>query len=159
MAELPLPSLLLAAAARTAIVLICLVVGIRLFGKRGMGNMNLLDLLLVLLLGNAVQNALTFGSGHIGVGIVSAGVLLLMDRLVGFVFARNPIIEQRMFGGPTVLYIHDHYEARAMQAEEVDEDEVIAAVHAIGLENMAQVRLAVLEEDGTISIIPKEENG
>ncbi|MGE5223494.1 MAG: DUF421 domain-containing protein [Omnitrophica WOR_2 bacterium] len=154
--NLPLPLFLASVAARTIIILFVLVAGIRIFGKRDVGGMNLIDLILVLLLGNAVQNALTYGSGHIGVGLVSAGTLLLIDQLLGILFVREPWLEVRIFGGPVTIVTDGRLHRRAMVRQGIDEDEVLAAARSIGLHDLDQVHLAVLEDDGTISIIPKE---
>src|ERR1035437_2501577 len=87
-------------AARTAIVLVALGLGIRVFGKREMGGMTVIDLVVVLALANAVQNAMTLGSGVLLVGIVSGGTLLLLDRLLGLALVRRPSLERFLTGGP-----------------------------------------------------------
>ncbi len=157
--NLPLPLFLSAVAVRTVIVLLALLLGIRLFGKRNMGDLDLLDIVFVALLGNAVQNALTYGSGNLGVGLVSAGALLLMDRAIGILFARRPELERRLAGEPTVLAVDGEMDRGAMQREGVSEDEVLTAAREMGLEDQSQIRVAVLEDDGSISIVPKEEGG
>jgi uncharacterized membrane protein YcaP (DUF421 family) len=156
--DLPLPLLVSSVAVRTLIILSMLVLGVRVFGKRDLGGMNLLDLLLVLLLGNAVQNALTFGSGELAVGLASAGVLLIADRFLGILFVRRPWLERTLMGGPTIVVHHGHLDRVLMQREGVTEDEVLTAARAMGLERLEQVRLAVLEEDGSISIVPKDDS-
>ena len=110
--DLPLPWLLASIAARTFIVLVVLVVGIRLFGKRGIGELNLIDLTMVLLIGNAVQNALTHGNGHLGVGLISAATLLIMDWGIGNLIGRRPWLERRLLGDPTVLCVHGRLDPR-----------------------------------------------
>ncbi len=152
--ELPQPLLLASVAVRTVIVLLALVLGIRVFGKRDVGGLNLIDLLLVMLLGNAVQNALTFGSGHLAVGVVSAGILLIVDRLLGILFVRRPWLERAIFGGPTILVHNGRVDRVLMAREGITDDEVMTAVRSQGLDKLSQVRLAVLEEDGSISVVP-----
>ena len=141
---------------RTALVMAFLVLALRFLGKRSVGGMNLVDLLLVLLLGNAVQNAITQGSGDLWVGLVAAGALLLIDRFVGILFIRNPILESRFFGKPVMLVSNGKPNILAMRHEEISEEEVLTAVHEQGLSGLNQVRLAMLEDDGSISVIPKE---
>ncbi len=72
------PAFLAAVAVRTAIVFALLLVGVRLTGKRQTGEMNANDLLLVLVLANAVQNAMTQGNGRLAVALVSSGTLILL---------------------------------------------------------------------------------
>ncbi len=154
--NLPWPWFLASVAARTAIVLLALLVGIRITGKRGMGGLNILDLVMVLLLGNAVQNALTYGSGELGVGLVSVGTLLLLDRLIGRVLTRQPWLEKQLVGEPRIILQNGQLDAEAMRHENVTEDEVLAAMRDIGVDDLSQVRLGVLEDDGSISIVPRE---
>ena len=154
--DLPLPLFLPAIAVRTAIVLVALVAGIRVFGRRDVGNLNLLDLALVLLLGNAIQNAITTGSGQLAVGLVSAGTLLLLDRFSGILIARQPWLERSLFGDPVVVVSHGRPDGRAMRREGVTEDDIMAAARDLGLQDMSEIRLAVLEDDGSISVIPEE---
>jgi uncharacterized membrane protein YcaP (DUF421 family) len=156
--HLPVPLFLSTVAARTALVLFALVFGIRLFGKRDVGDMNLVDALMVLLVGNAVQNALTYGSGMLGVGLVSAGTLLVLDRLLGVLFVQRPWLERKLLGEPHVIYADGQMDRRLMEREGVEDDELLEAARARGLADLERVHLAVLEPDGTISIVPKEDD-
>jgi uncharacterized membrane protein YcaP (DUF421 family) len=149
------PWLLTTIAARTAIVLVVLVVGVRLFGKRQLGGMNVYDLVLVLALANAVQNAMTEGSGVVGVGLVSAGTLLVLGRAMAAVFVRRPVLEGQVVGTPTIIASDGQLDRVAMRHEGVSEAEVLAAVRQYGLAGLSDVKLAVLEVDGSLSIVPK----
>jgi uncharacterized membrane protein YcaP (DUF421 family) len=155
--NLPLPWFLAAIAVRSVIVLVAVVTGIRIFGKRDVGGLTLIDLVMVLLLGNAVQNAITSGSGQLGVGLVSAGTLLILDRLMGLLFVRRPWIEKKLLGEPTVIGANGQLDERTMRREGVERDDVLTAVREQGLSELKQMRLAVLEPDGTISIIPRDD--
>jgi uncharacterized membrane protein YcaP (DUF421 family) len=146
-----------AIAVRTILVLAFLVIGLRLLGKRAVGGMNLVDLLLVLLLGNAVQNAITNASGDLLVGLVAAGVLLVLDRWIGILFVRHPILENRFFGKPVILAFDGTVNLQAMRHEQISEAELLSAVHEQGLSDLSEVRLAMLEDDGSISVVPKEQ--
>ena len=150
------PFFLSVIAARTAIVVLALLVGVRLFGKRQVGGMNIYDLVLVLLLANAVQNAMTKGSGLLGVGIVSAGVLLLLDRFLGTVFVKRPALESRLVGTPTVIVKDGQLEHAHMRREGVTEEEVLAALRGYGMSQVSEVKLAILEADGSLSVVPGE---
>ncbi len=155
--NLPPVLFVLSAAARTAIVVLALILMVRLLGRRDVGEMNLVDIVTILLVGNAVQNAMTYGSGSLEVGIASALVLLLLDRGVGIVINRFPKLEKAMFGDPVIIYADGVLNHAAMQRQGVEDEELIAAVREQGLSDLEHVRLAVLEDNGEISIIPKEE--
>ena len=154
--NLPQPLFLSAVAARTTIVLLAVVLGIRIFGKRDIGGLNLLDILLIALMGNAVQNAITFGSGALGAGIVSAGALLVIDRIVGALFVRRPDMEQRLVGIPRLIVMNGELDRQAMRREGISEEALLVAARGMGLKDLSRVRMAVLEDDGTISIVPQE---
>jgi uncharacterized membrane protein YcaP (DUF421 family) len=143
-------------AARTAIVLALLVLGIRLFGKRTMGGTSVIDLVVVLALANAVQNAMTLGSGLLLVGIASAGTLLLIQRLLTAAFVWRPSLEAMVTGGPVVIVDKGVLDRDQLRREGITEEEVMRAVRGNGLEELAQVRLGVLEADGSISVVSVE---
>jgi uncharacterized membrane protein YcaP (DUF421 family) len=148
--------ILSAVAARTAIVLIALLAGIRLTGRRRLGAANLVDVVMVLLLANAVQNAMTYGSGLLSVGLVSALVLLLLEKQFGFLASARPWAERLLTGDPVPLVADGRPDREAMRRHRVTEDEVMAAARDMGLAEIEQVRLAMLEPNGEISIIPKD---
>ncbi len=155
--SLPPVLFVLSAAARSAVVVLALIIFMRIFGRRDVGEMNLIDILTILLVGNAVQNAMTYGSGSLEVGLASALVLLLIDRGVGALVNRFPRLENRLFGGPTIIYTDGVMNRAAMQREGVEMAELMTAVREQGLSTLEQVHLAVLEDNGEISIIPKQE--
>ena len=140
-------------AARTAIVLVALVLGIRVFGKREMGGMTVIDLVVVLALANAVQNAMTLGSGVLLVGIVSGGTLLLLDRLLGLALVRRPSLERFLTGGPVVIIQNGELQRDQMRREGLTVEEVMGAVRGYGLATLAEVKLGVLEADGSLSVV------
>ncbi len=155
--NLPPVLFVLSAAARTAVGVLALILIVRVFGSRDVGEMNLVDIIAILLVGNAVQNAMTYGSGSLEVGIASAMVLLLLDRGIGMVINRFPKLEKAMFGEPIVIYDNGVLNRSAMQRQGVEYEELMTAVREQGLNDLEHVRLAVLEDNGEISIIPKEE--
>jgi uncharacterized membrane protein YcaP (DUF421 family) len=148
---------LAAIAVRTAIVFVVLVVGLRVTGRRQAGELNVHDLLLVLIAANAVQNAMTRGDGHLLVALVSSGTLLLVGSLFAALQSRFPFWERQVVGVPTVLVESGRLIGRNLRREGLSEGELLAAVRDQGLADLAGVRLAVLETDGSISVIPREQ--
>jgi uncharacterized membrane protein YcaP (DUF421 family) len=141
-------------AARTLVVFVVLVIGVRLSGKRQLGGMSTTDVVLVLALANAVQNAMTHGSGNIAVGLVSSATLLLAARAVGIVFIRHPPWEARVVGTPTVLAQDGRLLRARMEHEGITEEDVLTGLRKYGLTDLRQVRLVVLEPDGSLSVVP-----
>ncbi len=155
--NLPPGLFVLSAAARTAIVVLALFLMLRVFGRRDVGEMNLVDIITILLVGNAVQNAMTYGSGSLSVGIASALVLLLLDRGIGMLINRFPKLDKAMFGEPVIIYADGALYRAAMDREGVEYEELMTTVREQGLSDLEHVHLAVLEKNGEISIIPKDE--
>ncbi len=151
------PLFLSTIAVRSAIVLAALLIGIRLFGKREMAGMTIFDLVVVLALANAVQNAMTQGSGHLAVGIVAAGTILVLNRILGILFVRRPGLEMSLTGSPIVIVQNGQLQPDHMRHEGITTEEVLAAARNFGLSSLEQIRLAVLEADGSLSIVPVEE--
>lgn len=145
---------LTAIAARTALVLLALVVGVRVSGKRHIGELNVYDLVLVLVVASAVQNAMTKANSRVTVALVSAGTLMLLGWLVAKADTRWPGLERRVMGAPTVVVQNGRLNRRNIRREGVTEEEVLAAAREQGLADLADVRLAVLELDGAISVVP-----
>ncbi len=154
--NLPPGLFVLSAAARTAIVVLALILFVRVLGRRDVGAMNLVDIICILLVGNAVQNAMTYGSGSLEVGIASAMILLLLDRGIGMLINRLPKLEKAMFGDPVIICVDGTINRPAMKRLGVEDEELMAAVREQGLSDLKQVHLAVLEDNGEISIIPKD---
>jgi len=142
-------------AARTAIVLLFLVIGLRLSGKRQMGSMTIYDLAMIMLVANAVQNAMTSGKGNVSVGIASSGTLLIVGTALTYFIVRKPVFARFATGTPTVLVHNGTVEQRNLRREGVTMEEVMVAVREHELSDISQVKLAILEVDGDISIVEK----
>jgi uncharacterized membrane protein YcaP (DUF421 family) len=142
-------------AAKTAAVYVFLVVGLRVFGKRELGQLSLYDLVLVIILGNAVQNAMINNDNTLGGGVVAATVLLLLNWILNRFVLRSRRAEHILVGDP-VLVVHDGQPMRERMAREgITMDELMAALREHGIDALSQVHMAVLESDGTISVVPR----
>lgn len=145
-------------AVRTAIILVVVVTGIRLFGRRAIGGGNVYDLVLVLAIANAVQNAMTKGSGHLAVGIVSAGTLIFLGWLFARRVATDASFEARLVGTPVVLVRDGELVLPNLHVEGITREQVMTAIRAYGIGHLDQVKLAVLELDGSLSVIQKDQS-
>lgn len=141
---------------RSAIVYVAIVIGMRLTGSRQLGQMTPFDLVLILLLANAVQNAMVGSDVTILGGLVAAATLLTANRLTALVTDHVPWF-RRAIEGRVLLLIHDGtlIEQNVRRAG-LSGDLVLQAIREHGFERADQVRMAVLEIDGTISIVPRD---
>lgn len=141
-------------AAKTAVIYVFLIAGLRLLGKRELGQMTVYDFVLVVVLANAVQNAMVGDDTTLVGGIVAALTLLVMNRLFTWLLNVSPAFERSMVGQP-VLILHDgHLLEDALRREGVSREQVMAALREHGISRIEEARLAVLEVDGTISVVP-----
>jgi len=138
---------------RTASIYLVVLIGVRLSGKREVGQMTPFDLTLLLLLSNAVQNAMTGSDTSLWGGVVSACTLLIMNYFVAELSGMNRRFRRFVQGSPTLL-IHDGQLLPSHLAREhVTVDEVERALREHGIASVNDVSLAVLEVDGSISAL------
>ncbi len=142
---------------RTAAIYAVVLIGVRLSGKREVGQMTPFDLTLLLLISNAVQNAMTGPDTSVAGGVVAAGTLLLMNYVVAELSGGNRRFRRFIEGQPTLL-IHDGKVLSAHMAKEhVSMDELQRSLREHGIGTYNDVALAVLEVDGSISCLKYDE--
>ena len=138
---------------RTGAIYIVVLAGVRLSGKREVGQMTPFDLTLLLLISNAVQNAMTGPDTSLLGGIVAAATLLVLNYLVAEVSGGNRRFRKFIQGQPSLL-VHDGKVISAHMAKEhVSMDELQRALREHGVATCSDVALAVLEVDGSISCL------
>ncbi len=142
---------------RTGLIYLLVLIGVRLSGKREVGQMTPFDLTLLLLLSNSVQNAMTGPDTSLAGGAVAAATLLIVNYLVAAVAGRNRRMRKLIEGEPSLL-IHDGKVIPShMARERVSMDELHRALREHGINSCDQVALAVLEVDGSISCLKYDE--
>ena len=142
---------------RTAIIYAVVMIGVRLSGKREVGQMTPFDLTLLLLLSNSVQNAMTGSDTSVYGGVAAAGTLLLLNYLIAELAGGNRRFRKFIEGQPTLL-IHDGQIISAHMAKEhITMDALQTALRQHGIPTYHDVALAVLEIDGSISCLKYEE--
>jgi len=148
---------LLQIALRTGVIYLLVLIGVRLSGKREVGQMTPFDLTLLLLLSNSVQNAMTGPDTSLMGGGIAAGTLLVLNYLVAEVSGTNRRFRRLIQGQPTLL-IHDGKTIEShMAREHVSVDELQRALREHGIGTIDQTALAVLEVDGSISCLKYDE--
>jgi uncharacterized membrane protein YcaP (DUF421 family) len=142
---------------RTSAIYLLVLMGVRLSGKREVGQMTPFDLTLLLLLSNSVQNAMTGPDTSLLGGGVAAITLLLLNYGIAEISGTNRRFRRLIQGQPTLL-IHDGKSIEShMAREHVSVDELHRALREHGISCIAETALAVLEVDGSISCLKYEE--
>lgn len=141
-------------AVRSVLVFVAMFVGLRLMGKRELGQMTVFDLVVILLIANAVQNSMVGPDFSAQGGILAAFVLLVVNRGVALLRLRGGRWGRLIEGTPTVLVEDGEFIAGHLHKEGLERDDVERAIREHGVESVSGVKLAVLETDGSISIVP-----
>jgi uncharacterized membrane protein YcaP (DUF421 family) len=139
---------------RVAVVYLFLVVVLRLSGKREVGQMSILELIVVLLISDAVQNSMVGENTSVWAGPLAVLTLLGLDRGLGLLTSRSRRLRRAIEGEPRLLVRDGRMLTKALREEKVEAEQVRAAIRSEGLTRIEDVRLAVLETDGSISVIP-----
>lgn len=141
---------------RTLVVYGVLLVLFRVFGKRELGQMEPFDLVVLLIIANAVQNAMVGPDTSLSGGLLAALTLLLVNRLIGQVSLRYPRLHRLITGSATPLVQDGVLIQENLNREGITEEDLMQAAREHGIGDLADVQLAELEVDGTISIVPRE---
>jgi uncharacterized membrane protein YcaP (DUF421 family) len=144
---------LIGIALRTTIVYLVILLGVRLSGKREVGQMTPFDLTLLLLLSNAVQNAMTGPDTSVLGGVIAASTLLLLNYLIAELSGGNRRFRRLVQGQPSLLVHDGQVIAVHMAREHVTMDALQQAMREHGIASYHDVALAVLEVDGSISFM------
>jgi len=142
---------------RTAAIYAVVLIGVRLSGKREVGQMTPFDLTLLLLISNAVQNAMTGPDTSLFGGVVAAGTLLVLNYFVAELSGANRRFRRFVQGQPSLLVHDGQVIASHMAKEHVSMDEWQRALREHGINSYHDVALAVLEVDGSISCLKYDE--
>ncbi len=139
---------------RTVLVYLAVLIGLRLSGKREIGQLTVFDLVVLLLLANAVQNAMVGPDTSVTGGLLAAGVLLILNFVVARSGLRWPKIRRFIEGSPTLLILHGKIIPEHLRREGLDKETLESALREHGVMEVSQVEMAVLEIDGSISVVP-----
>jgi uncharacterized membrane protein YcaP (DUF421 family) len=139
---------------RSVLVYALFLGALRLAGKRELGQLTLFDLALVLLAANALQPAITGPDASIPGAVIIVVTLFLLNRGVAIARLRSARVRRILDYAPTTIATDGAWLEGAIDREGLDVEDLAAALREHGLESIEQVRLAVLEHDGSVSIVP-----
>jgi uncharacterized membrane protein YcaP (DUF421 family) len=140
--------------ARTTAVYLVVLIGLRVAGKREIGQMTIFDLVVLLLLANAVQNAMVGPDTSLVGGLLAALLLLILNNLLAQLRLHSPRLRRIVEGSPTLLVLRGEILTPHLRREGIDQETLEAALREHGVSDLSQVEMAVLEIDGSISIVP-----
>ncbi|MGZ5084717.1 MAG: DUF421 domain-containing protein [Usitatibacter sp.] len=136
---------------RSFVVYAFLIVLLRITGKRQVGQLAPFDLVLLLVLSNAVQNSMNGGDNSLTGGLISATTLIVLNYAVGYATYRSKRIEELIEGRPQVLIKNGKLQEEVMAKSQLTHHELAAALRQAGCADVGQCKSAMLENNGSIS--------
>ena len=141
---------------RASIVYFVMLALLRVSGKRTVGQFTPFDLLVLVLLGDAVQGSMIAGDESLAGGLILAGTLLGWNRLVGYATARSEPVARVVEGKADILARNGTVFHDALKTADLTLDDLEEAMREQDCPAVGEIRLAVLEKDGKISVLKKQ---
>ena len=143
-------------AGSSVLIYFFIILALRLFGKKELAQLSVFDLVFILLISNAVQNAMVLGDNTFLGGIIAAGTLFLVNYLLKFFQYRFPQFSKALQGDAIMLVYKGKIIQSHMRLAKITPDELMEAIREHGVAEVAEVDLAILEVDGNISVLSHE---
>lgn len=138
---------------RSVVIYLFVIFAIRLFGKRELSQLSIIDLVFILLISNSVQNAMVGPDSSLMGGIIAAGTLFTMNWFLKSLLFRSKKLNEVFQGSPLLLVYQGRVVRKHLAVAELSEEELEAAIREHGVESVKDVDLAILEVDGNISVL------
>jgi uncharacterized membrane protein YcaP (DUF421 family) len=145
---------------RAAAIYSFLLIILRMTGRRQVGQLAPFDLVLLLVLSNAVQNAMTGPDNSVAGGMILCSTLIGLNTIIGYFTYRSKFLEGLIEGRPQILIHNGVVDERIMRKEKITHHELMASLRMAGCSAAIEVHCAILENNGHISVQRKPtENG
>lgn len=138
--------------ARALVVYMFLILLLRITGKRQIGQLSPFDLVLLLILSNAVQNSMNAGDNSLVGGLISAVTLVAINYLVGLITFKSKKLEEVIEGRPQLLIYEGRLFEEVMTDAKLTRHELDSTLRQSGYFAIKDVKLAILEPNGTVSV-------
>ncbi len=140
---------------RSSVVYLFMLFAFKVFGKRELSQLSISDLVLVLLISNAVQNAMVGSNSSLSGGLLAAAVLFSINYVVSYFKFKYKKVNNLLTSEPVLLVFEGKVKQKSLDDNFMTTEELMAAIREHGVEKLEQVHSAVLESDGNISVISK----
>ena len=144
---------LLAIILRSAAVYACIVLFIRIFGKKELSQLSVIDFVFILLISNSVQNAMVGDNTSLQGGLFAAGTLFALNSIFRFLVYKFKPIEKFIEGEASILVFKGKINRKNLDKERITEEELHASIREHGIADISEVDIAILETDGNISVL------
>lgn len=137
----------------TLVIYLFLVVMLRVFGRRQLGQLTSIDLLVVILLGSCVETAMIHGDNSLRAGLISAASLLVVNRGLAILFAKSRRFRHLVVAGPVLIVHNGHLVKPNLERLGLTEDDVMEGLRERERTRIDDIRFGVMEADGTINVV------
>ena len=141
---------------RSVAVYLFIVLAIRLFGKKELAQLSVVDLVFILLISNAVQNAMVGSDTSLQGGLIAALALFITNFLLKKILLKSKKISELVQGKAIMLIYEGVLLEQNLHSAEITREELEAAVREHGVQAFSKVKLAIMEVDGNISIVSSD---
>jgi uncharacterized membrane protein YcaP (DUF421 family) len=142
---------------RALLIYVFLIVALRMIGKRELGQANTLDLIVLLLVANAVQNGIIGNDDTVTGAVIGAATLFAVNELVTRTSYAIPFLSRIVEGEPTGLIVHGKPVRAALRRAGISLSELRAIARRQGFGDLGEVDTAVLETNGIVSMFSEDE--
>ena len=145
--------MLVTIAIRSVIVYLFVILAIRLFGKKELTQLSVVDLVFILLLSNSLQAAMIGQNTTLVGGLIAAGSLFIVNWILKNLIYKSKKISETIQGSPILLVYQGKIFHKHLEKAQISLDELEASIREHGIKDISSVDLAILEVDGNISVL------
>jgi len=145
--------MLVSIAIRSVIVYLFVILAIRIFGKKELTQLSVVDLVFILLISNSLQAAMVGSDITLTGGLIAASSLFVVNWILKNLIYKSKRISETIQGSPIMLVYQGKVLYKHMEKAQISHDELEAAIREHGVKDIAAVDLAILEVDGNISVL------
>ncbi len=143
---------------RSISVYIFMIIALRIFGKKELSQLNPADIILILLISNSVQNAMVGANTSLLGGLAAASVLFVLNFILKKIMIKSKLLNKLIQDKPVILIHNGNLDFKTLSRLNITSDELREAMREHGVEHYKDVKLSMLEVDGSISIVTGEHN-
>jgi len=140
---------------RAVIIYLFVILAIRLFGKKELAQLSVIDLVFILLISNSVQASMVGGDTTLWGGMIAATALFFVNYLLKLLLFKSKTMSEIVQGKPLMLIYRGEVIRAHLDQAKITMEELEAAVREHGVESVRNIDLAILEVDGNISVLSK----
>jgi uncharacterized membrane protein YcaP (DUF421 family) len=138
----------------TFVVYVSLIAAFKLLGRRTLGQLTVVDLVIIIIMGSAVETAMVHGNLSLPAGVVSASTLLATNRLIAHLATKNEWFHKLISPSPVLVVADGKLISEHLMRNGLTPEDIFEAIRERGFGSIAEVKFAVMEEDGEINAVP-----